>query len=89
MTHRISPAFAPLPWMEQAECATGYDPDLWFPGDGFDGQQRAATAVAVCTDCRVAAECLDYALQDTHLEGIWGGLTHKQRNHLNRKRNCA
>jgi WhiB family redox-sensing transcriptional regulator len=33
----------------------------------------------VCARCLVRAECLDYALADRELVGVWGGLSVRER----------
>ncbi|WP_068925061.1 WhiB family transcriptional regulator [Planobispora rosea] len=61
-------------WMEQARCAE-VDPELWFPEKG--GSPRKAQAI--CADCPVRTECLEWAL-DAHEEfGVWGGLSEMER----------
>jgi hypothetical protein len=67
------------PWMDDAVCAQT-DPDSFFPDKG--GSTREAKAV--CTGCTVAAECLDYALQNNERFGIWGGLSERERRALTR-----
>lgn len=67
------------PWRDQAACAG--IPDglaVFFPERGE--VVRAATAKLVCAGCPVQRECLRYALTTPkELEGIWGGLSPKQR----------
>ena len=65
--------------IRHARCADGgLDPDPWFPVSVETGQARheAAAAIAICTACRVCAECL--ALSLPHLDigqhGVRGGL---------------
>ena len=67
----------PQPWMEQASCATA-DPVAWFPEKGASNNQ----AIAICRQCPVAAECLDYALANQERFGIWGGVTERPRRRL-------
>jgi len=91
--HMTDPTFlgqaghdAAHPWMVQAACANHSDPDLWFPGTG-DQVSLSAPAKAICRDCPVQPECLDYALTYPSLQGIWGGLTEPERRQLRRKAN--
>lgn len=65
-------------WMVDALCATHPDPELWFPTTG-DPMTVAAPAIAVCQSCPVRQPCLDFAMTDLRIEGVWGGLTHAQR----------
>lgn len=64
-------------WMAAANCA-GVDPDLFFPKRGED----SAAAKAVCRGCTVRQDCLDYALRQRELFGIWGGTSERERRHI-------
>lgn len=66
------------PWMDQAECAKHPDPELWFPSTG-DPTTVSAPARAICEQCPVRQPCLDFAMTDLRIEGVWGGTTHAQR----------
>lgn len=59
---------------------TQVGPDLFFPIKG--GSPRAAKAV--CARCPITATCLQDALDDPSLEGVWGGTTEREREHLRR-----
>lgn len=61
-------------WMTAGVCAQ-IDPETWFPDKG--GSTREAKAM--CARCPVAAECLDYALENEERFGIWGGLSERER----------
>ena len=67
--------------MDEAACA-GVDPNIFFPSADEDGNTKAE-ALAICSVCRVAAECLEFALETNRSakndKGIWGGTTQKQR----------
>ena len=60
-------------WMTQAAC-TGTDQAIFFPDRGWG---KARTAQAICHDCPVSNECLEYgAIDDINLSGgVWGGQT--------------
>ncbi|MFF3643431.1 WhiB family transcriptional regulator [Streptomyces sp. NPDC002564] len=76
-----APADAPAPgWEVDALCAQT-DPELWFPEIG----QSSRAAKQICATCPVRANCLDYALARTHLTGIWGGLSERERWMLRRR----
>ena len=53
------------------------DPAIWFPLR----YSRTALAEArqVCDLCPIAAECLEYALAEPDLDGIWAGTTPSER----------
>jgi WhiB family transcriptional regulator, redox-sensing transcriptional regulator len=36
---------------------------------------NGAAGKAVCDGCLVRAECLDFAMADPELQGVWGGTT--------------
>ncbi|MFI6516848.1 WhiB family transcriptional regulator [Spirillospora sp. NPDC050679] len=63
-------------WRSTARCRTA-DPDLFFPRAG----ERAVIAQAknICTACPVRTACLDHALADDSLEGVWGATTERER----------
>lgn len=67
--------YAPAAWVRQALCAQT-DPELFFPPKG----QPATEAKRVCNACSVKPQCLLYAINaPMALDGIWGGLTPKER----------
>jgi hypothetical protein len=55
-----------------AACVT-YEPELWF---GLD----IRAAKRVCRGCPVRTPCLEGALARQEPDGVWGGLTHLERN---------
>lgn len=63
-------------WMDDAACTTT-DPELFFPEK--EGWATAGMAKAICNTCSVAAECLQYAIDNDINEGIFGGLTARNR----------
>lgn len=57
----------------------------WFPGQGESNEVRKAKAI--CAECTVREECLDYAQRHKEVFGIWGGLSERQRKyHRDRSR---
>ena len=71
-------------WMADAECK-GMDPDLFHPGRGEDAKK----AKAICSECLVRIECLDYSLANYEKVGIWGGMSERERRALRREINLA
>lgn len=69
-------------WRVLAACR-GIDPELFFPvspdGPSLDEVRRAK---AVCGDCVVRRECLEFALGTGQRHGVWGGLTEDERRFL-------
>ncbi len=73
-------------WRDFAECR-GMDPDLFHP---FDGDAEAeAEAKATCATCPAREACLDYGLAHARTDGIYGGLTARERRALARTRQRA
>ena len=69
-------------WRFLARCAD-YDPDLFFPiGSSAPAMRQRLRAKAVCAECPVRAECLDWALSTQQLHGVWGGLDEQEREEL-------
>lgn len=69
----------PLSWMHDGLC-TEIGGDLWFPEPGSNSNQ----AIKICNRCPVQQECLEYGLQG-NFDGIYGGLTAKQRRAIRMK----
>lgn len=67
-------------WRDQAACLDDPTPGDWFASPVGDSE-RVARAVAVCQDCPVARECLEFALGMDERWGVWGGRTAAQRGH--------
>jgi WhiB family redox-sensing transcriptional regulator len=71
-------------WRQHSLCRDT-DPDLFFPV-GTTGQAlvQIDNAKAVCRQCPVQAECLEYALSTNQDSGIWGGTSEEERRKLRR-----
>lgn len=67
--------------MERAQCR-GEDRSLFFPSLGAD----TAKARVICSICPVRSECLNYAVADAEIVGIWGGTSARQRQKLRSER---
>lgn len=71
-------------WAENAACR-GVDNDIFFSLDDEDQRQ----ALALCGDCPVQTDCLQYALEEHEMYGIWGGMREADRRALIRERRRA
>lgn len=71
-------------WRAEARCAT-VDPEVWFPESG----QSARPAKAICGRCAVAVPCLQYALDNQIMFGVYGGVTPLGRKALRMRRDAA
>ncbi|MDE0231097.1 MAG: WhiB family transcriptional regulator [bacterium] len=66
-------------WRDLAACLDS-DPNLFFPiGSTGPAVAQIAMATAICGECAVQAECLDYALNTNQESGVWGGLSEEDR----------
>lgn len=66
-------------------------PDIFYPepylynekhksvGPNILMKQQVKQAKAICAICPVKQECLDYALRNEEVYGIWGGKTTRER----------
>jgi WhiB family transcriptional regulator, redox-sensing transcriptional regulator len=50
------------------------------------GDRSADEARAICRRCPVQGECLQSALADRELVGVWGGTTERERRAMRRRR---
>ena len=61
-------------WTERAACAN-LQTKRFFPSES----ESSAEAVAVCRQCPVQSDCLQYALTRGIKDGVWGGTTERER----------
>jgi WhiB family redox-sensing transcriptional regulator len=71
-------------WRELAACSGRYD-DLFFPINEAE-KSAVRAAKAVCQTCPVQTDCLSYALETGQADGVWGGLTSRERRVERRQR---
>ena len=71
-------------WMARARCR-GLGTAAFF-GDTPDGLTAAR---AVCELCPTRTECLEFALDDRSLQGIWAGTDEAERRKIRRRRRAA
>ena len=76
-------------WQFDAACR-GADASLFYAPNYFEKREekeaRESRAKALCRQCPVQEECLEYALRIGETHGIWGGLNELQRRQLVRDR---
>ena len=73
-------------WRDRAACLRE-DPELFFPvGNSGLTHEQIAEAKAVCGQCPVTRQCLDWAVRMEQTEGVWGGTTETERRLLRRSR---
>lgn len=67
-------------WRKLAACR-GHDPNIYIP-EKKDKKDTKHYDKSTCNSCKVKAECLDYALKNRAVKGLWGGTTPKEREKL-------
>jgi WhiB family transcriptional regulator, redox-sensing transcriptional regulator len=72
-----APARFAARWRELAACRST-DLEVFFPERG----ESAEPARRICAACPVRQACLDYAITNRIVHGIWGGLTERERRAL-------
>lgn len=77
MAGRVDPIDLDLSWQDHSACL-GLNPDLFFPERGDNGRE----AKKVCAVCTVRDSCLEYAIRARFHEGIYGGMTSRDRKRL-------
>lgn len=70
-------------WRKRAAC-DGIDPDIFYPAS--EDESAAVEAKAICETCPVRQPCLEHALANREREGIWGGMTERERRRVVRQR---
>lgn len=77
-------ANTPGKWAKDGDCRK-VDAGLFFPEVGIGVNQ----AKAVCEDCRVEEECLEFALATEQKHGVWGGKSERERKKIIKERKNA
>ena len=76
---------ASFEWRNSALCRDT-SPELFFPvGTTGPALHQISEAKAVCAQCPVKAECLEFALATNQDSGIWGGTSEEERRLLRRE----
>lgn len=95
MSARLDPMWesvgVPPSWMDRAACLPPLDPEIWFRVGGKGGASMDINdkARAICSWCPVKAECLEYAVADTSIEGVWAGTTTRERRQMRTDRKAT
>lgn len=69
-------------WRDRGLCAEA-DPELFFPEKNHPEQARAAKSL--CQACDERPTCLEWALENDEVYGIWGGLSERERLKIRRE----
>lgn len=70
-------------WFPDAACR-GVDPTLFHPRRGENDNIDAARAI--CAECPVRDDCLEYALERRERHGVWGGRSENERRRIRSER---
>jgi WhiB family transcriptional regulator, redox-sensing transcriptional regulator len=75
-----------MDWLHRARCKDE-DPELFFPvGTSGPAVVQTELAKAICMQCEVRSECLEWAMATGQDSGVWGGLSEDERRGLRRAR---
>lgn len=70
-------------WMSEGACVGLDQPDvLFFPAKVSGRKTDYTEAKKICVTCPVRIHCLSYAIAHGITEGLWGGLTERERQRL-------
>ena len=72
------------PWLADALCGRT-DPALFFPAKGGS----SAAAKRVCRACPALASCAEWAIPQTDLHGVAGGMSERERKAERARRRAA
>ncbi len=72
-------------WRQMSACRDS-EPSLFFPvGTTGPALDHIAGAKAICAQCAVQEECLQYALESNQEAGVWGGYAEDERRRLRKR----
>ena len=77
----VRPSGVDESWFGVAACR-GTDINEFFPDSGV----RPMRAMALCWNCPVRLDCLEWAIENHVHWGVWGGLTERERFREKRRR---
>ena len=77
------------PGFDGTQICAQTDPDLFFPDEFKDPRLTLNVARKLCGSCEFKEPCLEYAVNNPELVGIWAGTTQRQRQDLRVAKNLA
>jgi WhiB family redox-sensing transcriptional regulator len=73
-------------WRAESACAESSGTKLFFPvGVTGAAEIQIHQAKAVCAQCPVKAQCLEFAITTNQEYGVWGGTSEEERRVLRRQ----
>lgn len=70
-----------MPVFSHPSPCTSVDPEIFFPEDNTN-REAFMKAKAICDGCPNSEKCLEYAVSNSTLEGIWAGTTKRMRDRI-------
>jgi WhiB family redox-sensing transcriptional regulator len=77
------------PGFDGTQICAQTDPNLFFPDEFKDSRLALNTARKLCRSCEFKRPCLEYAINNPELVGVWAGTTVSQRQDIRTARNKA
>lgn len=77
-----------MAWAEFGDCR-GLDPEIFYPNTNLSSAAavlQVERAKAICRECVVVEQCLEYAIANRENYGVWGGQTERERYNTIRRR---
>ncbi|AXR73181.1 MULTISPECIES: WhiB family transcriptional regulator [Auritidibacter] len=75
-----------MDWRSKAACLDK-DPELFFPvGNTGPALLQIEEAKAICNQCPVMEQCLQWAISTGQDYGVWGGMSEDERRALKRRK---
>lgn len=72
------------PSFDGSQVCAKVDPELFFP-DPTETQERLQQVKPLCDSCAFLAPCLEYALANPSMQGIWAGTSDRERKLMRRR----
>jgi WhiB family transcriptional regulator, redox-sensing transcriptional regulator len=70
-------------WLRDAACREPQTASVFYAPPRFERKEdrlrRERAAKAICVQCSVRNECLEFAIETGETFGVWGGLTETER----------
>lgn len=73
------------PEFPEALCAKSGNPDFWFPENAAEQRSRIDVIKRICGACVHQKSCAEFAIKEDIQDGIWGGMTPRERTALRGK----
>ena len=66
------------PGFDGTQICAQTDPEVFFPDESSDPRLTLNMARKICASCEFKEPCLEYAIKNSDLVGVWAGTTQKQ-----------